>query len=354
MQSVPARGERGIIYDSEIKLDRETVKKAIINTFSSADAGWYSDIAESGYNLEPFTKVSPKNWVFFPFFPLLIKALNYLTASSVISGLIISNVCFLFSLVVFRKLAINYGLTESQIAFALSLICIFPTSYFFSAAITESLFFLLTLLCWYSLEKNNVIVSSFFFALLAATRPTGLLIYPAYLLELIKRKKFFTLAGIFSALFAFTGVFLFIWYLFYLTGEPLAFAKNQEAWGRNKSTFFDLMTYIYHNPFHLMQSWNFLTLNLLLSLLAIVTALYCLFRKEFSFSLFILVPLAVSLYTGTLLSLSRFVMVLFPLYLSWPLLFRNEQTQRIIIIVSAFLLGILSVMWGQQITAAMA
>lgn len=354
LKPVPARGEKGIIYDSEIKLDREAVKKAINNVFSSADAGWYSDIAETGYHLGPFSNDSPKNWVFFPLFPLLVKSLNYITASSLISALIISNFCFLFSLVVFRKLGINYGLTEGQIAFAVFLICLFPTSYFFSAALTESLFFLLTLLCWYSLENNKVISSSFFFALLAATRPTGLLIYPAYLLELIKRKKLFSLAGIFSALFALTGLFLFIWYLFYLTGEPLAFAKNQQAWGRNQSSFLDLLTYLYNNPFHLMESWDFLTLNLLISLLAIIMAIYSLFRKELAFCLYLLIPIAVSLYTGKLLSLSRFVMVLFPIYLTLPLLFRNDQLQRIIIIVSAFLLGIMSVMWGQQITAAMA
>lgn len=348
---VAAKGDKGINYSSEIIVDKTKIAKALRNVFSSADAGWYADIAENGYHTGLLDVETPKNWVFFPLMPLLISLLNYFTNNSLISGLIISNLCFIFSLALFSKLAKKYELTKEQLSFAILLICVFPTSYFFSAALTESLFLFLSLCSFYFLSQDKIISSSIFFALLSATRPTGLLVFPAYFLELIRKRS---VRSSLAAIISLSGLVVYMFYLKKHVGDFFAFSKNQQAWGRNKDTILDLISNIAHNPGHLMQSWDFLLLNLLSAILGIIICFFLLRKKQYNLSLFLFLPLAVSLYTGRLLSLTRFVMALFPLYIGMALLIKNPRHQNITLIVFSFLLGIMSAMFGALITAAMA
>lgn len=61
-------------------------KKAAFSNFARLDAGWYEKIAHTGY-------IDEKTTVFFPFYPMLMKAFSAVTGLSYkLSGQIISTI----------------------------------------------------------------------------------------------------------------------------------------------------------------------------------------------------------------------------------------------------------------------
>jgi len=63
-------------------------------SFGNFDGVHYLGIAKDGYAYQ-FTQA------FFPLYPILVKLVNYIVGNLVISGLLVSNVAFLFGLVIF-------------------------------------------------------------------------------------------------------------------------------------------------------------------------------------------------------------------------------------------------------------
>ena len=89
------------------------------NIFSAADARWYLNIAKVGYQANAET-LGPKNWVFFPLFPLLVRVTTFVTGSYLASALLISNFAFFVSLCLLTKLLELRGSSEAESQCALS------------------------------------------------------------------------------------------------------------------------------------------------------------------------------------------------------------------------------------------
>ena len=58
-------------YDVYISLEKAPVARVIRQEVLTADVNWYIGIAEHGYEHMPFNADLPRNWAFFPLFPLL-------------------------------------------------------------------------------------------------------------------------------------------------------------------------------------------------------------------------------------------------------------------------------------------
>jgi hypothetical protein len=111
------------------------------NVLASAGVRWdslhYLAIAEHGYN-------TPSNTVFFPLYPMLIRAVSWITGSYVIAGELISTVAFATALLLLHRLA--RAELGDRVADATVLLLVFsPVSLFFTAIYTESLFLALAL-----------------------------------------------------------------------------------------------------------------------------------------------------------------------------------------------------------------
>jgi hypothetical protein len=342
----------GINYNTSIELKTELVAKKLELILLSADASWYQEIAEEGYAREPFTKDTPKNWVFFPLLPLLLKFFSFLPGGTFTAGLMLSNLFFLVSLAVLHKLALQRGLSSQEAERMLWFLAFFPTSYFFTAPLTESLFLLLSLLAFAAQAKGRHVQAAFWMLLCCTSRPTGLLIYPAYVYEtlcgktLLAKKSLYLLAPL-------LGPLAFMTYLHSISGNALSWIHNQPAWGRPGSAA-DFLPQLFLLPHTPMLPWNFLLLNFLTAVLAIVAAFHLLRAKKISWALFLAVPVFVSLSTGTLQSISRFTMTLFPLYFALIDWTHNKQTERILLVLFALVLGLMTALWALHGTAAMA
>lgn len=131
---------------------------------------WYTNIGDEANFI-----------VFFPLYPSIVKALSFI-ADPVISGIIISSTFFILGSYYFYEL-IKIDYSEKIARWAVIAMAIFPTSYFFNAPYTESLFLFIFATSLYAARKNNWIIAGLATALGCITRPFGILLLPAILVE---------------------------------------------------------------------------------------------------------------------------------------------------------------------------
>jgi Gpi18-like mannosyltransferase len=114
------------------------------------------------------------------------------------------------------------------------LLCLFPTAFFFSAVYTESLFLLVTVACLYFARQGQWLQAGLAGALAVLTRNTGLLLLvplaTLYFGGADRRRWRDWRLACFALLPAGLAVWAaFLWRRF---GDPLAFLKAQAHWGR--------------------------------------------------------------------------------------------------------------------------
>src|SRR6185436_12327065 len=109
--------------------------------------------------------------------PLAVRYLR-VTGNFALDGVLLSNAAFLGSLLVLGAVSIRSGLTPEEAERAQWYAAFFPTSYFLSLPLTESLFLLLSLAAVWCLLAARLPAAGVLGALAAATRIQGLLLLP--------------------------------------------------------------------------------------------------------------------------------------------------------------------------------
>lgn len=132
------------------------------------DSLWYLHIAAHGYDTASAT-------AFFPGLPLLIALLTPFCGSAALAGCVICWVSFICALLTLHRLtALELG--DRAADFTVALVALAPTTVFFNAVYTESLFLTLALGCVYAARQNRWWVAGSLGALAAATRVSGVLL----------------------------------------------------------------------------------------------------------------------------------------------------------------------------------
>jgi hypothetical protein len=151
-------------------------KNIVLALWQRFDANWYLKIATQGYD------GSDGSTVYFPMYPLLIRGLSFFIPS-MFAAMLISNLALIGVLVLLYRLASRI-IDESAVRRTLIYFLVFPTSFFLTSAYTESLFLLFTLGSLYSASHRKWGWSVLWGVLAALTRLQGaILVVPlAYLL----------------------------------------------------------------------------------------------------------------------------------------------------------------------------
>lgn len=155
------------------------------------DAPHYMYLAQNWY-----TNVGdPANFiVFFPLYPLLLKPLIALAVNPVLSAIFLSTVFFIIAAYFMYKF-LSEEYSETVARKAVIAMSIFPTTYFFNAPYTESLFLFIFWLTFYASKKRDWLLGGVFAGLGAVTRPFGILLLPSLITEWLmsKSKKWYEL-----------------------------------------------------------------------------------------------------------------------------------------------------------------
>jgi hypothetical protein len=153
------------------------VGNALIAPAVRWDSNWYVDTANWGYLRED------RQPVFFPFYPLLIRGLSTVVGAphspvaAIVFGLLISFAAFFVALVLLHRLT-ERELGADAARRTVYLLAFFPFALFFSALYTESLFLALELGAFWAARRGRWWLAGLLGAAGAATRNTGVLLMP--------------------------------------------------------------------------------------------------------------------------------------------------------------------------------
>ena len=328
---------------------------SLVLVWNRWDTGHFTSIATHGY-------VAAWQTAFFPLFSLLERGGAYVLGGPFRAGLIISNLCELVMLVVLYRLVWEDFGQESAFR-AMLFMAVFPTAFFFVAAYSESLFLCLALLSFYSMRHADWWLAGLFGLLACLTRAAGILLVLPFFYEYLRQHDFrlrtlrFDLAGI---VLIPAGVALFALYCYYRFHDVLAFSHAEKiAWNRElrvpwyglSGAITTITEYGLKGALSFSSIHNMLDLSAELFMLALVTLSFVgpwKFPKELrvyalygaAFYLFsILFPLTGKVPLG---ALSRFLLEVFPVFVTLALVLKKEHTTMYYTILSVGLLTFLT------------
>jgi hypothetical protein len=243
------------------------------------------------------------------------------------------------------------GASDDDAQRAVWYIALFPTSYFFSLPLTESLFLLLSAATFLAAARQRWPIAGILGGLAAATRVIGICLLPVLLLlPLQKRQRLST-----QHLWLLTiplSLIAFIAYLYIHTGDPLAFVHAQTLWGRSPGARVAMA--FPNSGLTLSKPWNFVALNAVAATLMIAAGIWFLMRREWSFAAYTLLSAFIPLSSGSFQSMARYALVDFPLFCWLAAIGRTPSRDRAITTAFVILLGWLVALFTLRLDFALA
>jgi hypothetical protein len=203
----------------------------IVEPLRHWDGLWYTLIANEGYGGTTETARA----AFWPLFPWLMDLGNQITGwPPEVIGYIISNVAFAIALILLYRLVI-IDFDRPVARRTLWALALFPTALFFTAVYTESLFLVLVVGSLLAARQGNWLAAGLIGALAALTRSYGVLLGLPFLVLLFQQYRFewrrWFPAVIFAAL-PLLGPIVFGLHLDQVQGNWRAFVDVQTQWNR--------------------------------------------------------------------------------------------------------------------------
>jgi Mannosyltransferase (PIG-V) len=200
----------------------------LLSPLARWDSVWYLRIAGSGYG------DSEVRAAFFPLYPLLARGLSELGGGSdgalLIAAYLVSLAAFLAALVVLHRL-VALELGRELAPSTLLLLAVFPGSLFFGAPYSESLFLLASAGAFYAARTGHWAAAGACAAAASATRSAGLvLLLPLALFWWSSRPRRARDAAWLAL--APLGVAGYALFLGLSEGDALRFLEVQDAWSR--------------------------------------------------------------------------------------------------------------------------
>src|SRR3954469_825087 len=157
---------------------------ALVAPLARWDSVWYLAIANDGYPAD-----DPRRAAFFPLYPLLVRAANAVVGSPIVAGALVSLLCFAVALVLLHRLTeLELGAPAARMT--VWAIALFPGAVFFSAVYSEALYLALSGGCLYAARTGRWGWAAAAGALGAATRSAGvLLVVPLVVLWLARGER---------------------------------------------------------------------------------------------------------------------------------------------------------------------
>ena len=203
----------------------------VLSPLARWDSVWYLRVAHHGYS-----DGGPEA-AFFPLYPLLARGLGELgggsAAAILIAAYLVSLTAFLAALVLFHRL-VSLELGKRFAGPALLLLALFPGALFFGAPYSESLFLLASIGAFYAARTARWPWAGVCLAAAAATRSAGVLLAVPLVVLFVQhlRAGGRRVDGLWLLLGP-VGLGAFALYLGITQGDPFAFAGVQDFWYRD-------------------------------------------------------------------------------------------------------------------------
>jgi hypothetical protein len=360
----------------------------IAEPFRNWDGTWYMVVADRGHSPELGATAA-----FWPLYPWLMRLGSNITGMAPeIIGYVISNVAFFFAIYfLYRLVCLDFSVSVAEKT--VWAVALFPTAFFFTAVYTESLFFLLAVAALYFARRGEWLLAGVIGLLAALTRSAGMMLLAPFFVLFLQQygwkdpRRWFPQG--FAAVLPILGPAIFGWHLHRQGMEPLDWADQQWQWNRFSATPWRTLDctvngceaevrsfgntrpdYVYPIDWGWIGamfdnlSWSYITssefrfrvgeshvLELLVTLLAFILVLIGLKLVPFWYTAFVVPPILVPLFSPSsvnpLMSMPRFVLPLFPLFVVVAILIAKRSTLSWVLAgVSSVLLVLLSMQFA--------
>jgi hypothetical protein len=365
----PASG--GLARENADKFDDPSLTHAIADPVLAPlarwDSVWYLRIADGGYGDDPARAA------FFPLYPLLVRGVGTLFGGSH-AGLLVAG--FLVSLAAFlAALVLLYRLTELELGRRIArptllLLAVFPAAVYFGAPYSESLFLLLAVGTFYAARTGHWAWAGACAGLASATRSAGLvLLLPLALIWWSSRPRRSRDAA--WLLLAPLGIAAYAAWLGLVEGDALRFLDVQDAWSRERSVplagAWDGLVAAFDGARQLASGsrtpvyfeiaagdpFRIAAINLMLFATLVFAGVACvgvLRRLPRAYGVWmaasLVLPLSFPVTPQPLMSLPRFVAVLFPVFMWLALVCEERRTTDLVVAGSAIGLGLFTAQYA--------
>ena len=333
---------------------------ALLSPLARWDSVWYLAIADSGYPDDATARTA-----FFPLYPLLVRGLAFASGpgAQLLAAYAVSLAALLAALVVlWRLVALELGRPLARPTLLLT--AVFPGAVYFGAPYSESLFLLLSVGAFYAARTGRWAWAGALAGAASATRSAGiLLLLPLAILwwqQPHRRPRDAAWLALAPA-----GLAGYALYLELATGDGLAFLAVQDAWNRSfagplggvwdglvaawdglRQVLSGSREVVYFeqaggDPFR-VAAQNLMLFGFLV--FALVAAVGVLKRLPFAYGAYVvaalMLPLSFPVEPQPLMSLPRFIAVLFPIFMWLAIVSEERRITDRVAAVSALVLGL--------------
>ena len=357
----------------------------LLQPWRNWDGHWFALIAQMGYFERPTT-------AFFPLYPILLAGLSWFLDGRIeLAGVLISNAALLGALFLLYQL-VQLDFPRAVARRALLYLAIFPTAYYLGAVYSESLFLLVSVGALYAARRDQWWIAGALGFLAALTRSQVILLLLPLLILFVRQQGWRPTgwrANPISMALVPAGLMVYMAYLRRLYNDPLVMLSAQKGWDRysanpletlragvesvngcavrdwpNAGVDFCWAQRIIQNPgvgtvrdfdwrWALSES-NVIELvaTLFLVALAVVAAR----RLPLAYSAYLAAGIILPLWSPSavhpLMSMHRFALTLFPVFIVLALLGARRTTHGAIVAVSAILLAFLTIQFASWLWVA--
>ena len=318
-------------------------------SFERFDALWFLRIASAGY------RAGDGSAAFFPLYPLAIRSVSWVMAGHPFgAALLVSNAS------IAGGLCVLYALTASERSIRTArrtvlFVALFPSSFFFFAPYSESLFLLLAVTTYWAARSRRWAAAGAAGALAALTRNVGVVLAPALLVEAFHQRaegRGSALPGVGAAVAVALGTLAYLAYWWAKVGDWLAPLAQQANWQRTFSWPWATLADGTRDALQYLGTPNggYWLIDWLIVVPVVGASVFALFGYRPSYSVYLwgglLVPLSFVFADRPLMSMPRFVLPLFPAF--WALAELTEHwrvPQKAVAAAGATGLGLLVVLF---------
>lgn len=282
---------------------------------------------------------------FFPVYPWLLRSLGWLTQNYLTPGLLISGASAVIAGYYLQALvALDHD--DATAERALKYFFLFPTAYFLALPYSEALFLALTIAAWYEARRGRWGIAGIAGLLAGLTRLQGLILFPALLLEAWLQRRETPWWRMLAVLLIPCGFLIYLGINDWVTGNPLAFTVMQKQYWGNQMVppwqpLMASLDYLFTGK-PTPQGTSVEVVRLVSFGLTCLSLLLGLKRIRWTYQLYAWAQLGMVMLSSWLMSLPRYLLCLFPLFMIYATLSRNEAFHYRLMLISTMLMS----MWA--------